>query len=297
MRPFVATIVALALTVPAVAGAARIKPVTHGGDVSIRVAGKSSGYHRASAAHPIEIVVKGPTSIRILSRALIPPDVAAGPIAYALRVQTDGVAVQTRRVRAAVSTRATGPAGSKVGTLEREILRVAAGEHRIRISPEGAGDELAIRVLRGTGKKQKTTWISFAPEIYESAVRLHAGDAEETYYRLSATKPVEATIRGPLRMKVTSRIDFDAVNGTTQAYLLKVLLDGAEWKAFPLKARSSHTATYPDLPEITPGMGQVVDLQVPNGTHDVSFHLDGMTAAGGALRIRVPKPTLRLQPQ
>lgn len=296
MRPLTAAIMVLALAVATPAQASRIKPVAHGGELTITVAGKPSGYHRASAAHPVEVVVKGPTSIRVLTRAVVSSGDVAGVITYRLRVETDGVAVQTRSVRAVTSTRAAGPGGLKVGTLEREIVRVPPGQHRIRIAPEGTSDELAVRVLKGTGKKQKTVWVSFAPESYESAVRLHAGDAEETYYRFSTAKPVGAVIRGPLRMKITSRIDFDTVNGTTQAYLLKVLLDGTEWKAFPLKARSSHTAIYPDLPDITPGMGQVVELQVPNGIHEVSFYLNGSTASGAALRLRVPKSTLGLQP-
>jgi hypothetical protein len=75
------------------------------------------------------------------------------------------------------------------------------------------------------------------------------------------------------------------------------LLDGAAWKSVPSKSRASHTATYPDLPEITPGIGQILDLEIPAGMHDVAFHLEGTTAGGAALRIRVPpKAQLGLSP-
>ena len=74
--------------------------------------------------------------------------------------------------------------------------------------------------------------------------------------------------------------------------MIQALLDGELWKTFPLESKASHTSTYPEFSEITPGRGRIIELEIPDGTHEVSFTLNGTTASGAALRIRVPKKEL-----
>lgn len=290
-------IVALSVCVSAPeAGAAvkRIRPVSHAGDLKILIGGKSSSYQKATKEEPIEFRIKGPKSVRLLSRYLFdtaPPE--DEKVAYRLGVEIDEATLPTVKETAAISRQARLEDGGRVGTLERTVVRIPAGDHKVRVYPLDADAAVALRIFPGTGRKSKISWIPFAPERHAGSLRLHSGDKEYTYYRVNQEEPVGMTIHGPLRLKVSARLDFGAANGYTQAYVIQALLDGELWRTFPLESRASHTSTYPEFPEITPGRGRIIELEVPDGTHDVSFTLNGTTASGAALRIRVPKRDLR----
>jgi hypothetical protein len=164
----------------------------------------------------------------------------------------------------------------------------------VRISPTARDVSVALRVLRMQAKPKPTKWIPFAPESFQSAIRLQSRDTEFTYYRFDMREPVAVTIQGPLRLKVLTRLDFGTERGYTQAYVVKVFLDGEPWKNFSLTSSASHTAVYPDLGEITPGVGRDFILAVPAGSHDVKIYLDCTTASAASLRIVVPERELLL---
>jgi hypothetical protein len=289
----VAIVLGSLLTIDAPAASKRIKPTAHAGAVKVKIGKKTSGYHKATAEQPVEFRVKGPTKVRLLSRCLFttPPK---DRITYRIHVEIDGVALPTAVENATVSSDARLADGKPIGTLERTILRIPDGDHKVRLFPEGEDPEVAVRLFLGTGKKSKTTWVSFAPEDHAGSIRLHAGDTEYAYYRFNEEQPVQVTIVGPLRLKITTRLDFGSANGYTQSYIVHAMLDGELWKSFPLQSRASHTSTYPDFPDITPGRGQIIELEVPEGSHQIEIHLNGTTAAGAALRIRVPKQELKI---
>ena len=275
------------------AASKRIRPSAHAGSVTIQIGGKSSSYQKATKQKPIEFRMKGPSSVRLLSRYLFAPTSSRGEkVAYQLAVEIDEATLPTTIEKASVSSQAWLEGGGRVGTLERTIVRIPAGDHKVRVYPLEMGAAVAMRILPGTGKRAKTTWVPFAPETHAGALRLHSGDREYTYYRLNDAEAIRMTIHGPLRMKITTRLDFGAANGYTQAYVIQAFLDGELWKTFPLESRASHTSSYPEFPEVAPGRGRLVELEVPNGTHEVSITLNGTTATGAALRIRVPKREL-----
>lgn len=295
---FLLGLAAFLITIPAdevAAASKRIKPTSSAGSLSIRIAGKNSGYDKATRWTPVEFRVKGPKSVRLLSRYMFSsPPADDTEVTYRLRVEIDAATLPTATEKATVSTRARLPEGGRVGTLERTILRIPDGDHKVRVYPLERDATIALRVLSGSGKKSKISWTSFAPETHAGALRLHGGDTEYTYYRFNQEEAVAMTIHGPLRLKMTTRLDFGTGNGYTQAYVVKIFLDGELWKTYPLESRASHTSTYPDYPEITPGRGRILEVEIPDGTHEVSITLNGTTAAGAALRIRVPKKDLQV---
>ncbi len=285
---------ALALTLAPAASAAskRIRPVSHGGRVQVGIGAKKFTYHTASKEKPVVFRVKGPLPVKILSRCLFTD--APGATTYHLRLEIDGVELRTITEKAGISARAAIAGGGKIGSLEKAIVQIPSGDHRVRLFPTEPGARVAVRVFTGTGKRTAAKMVPFAPEKFLQAVRLHAGDLETTLYRFDAVRPIEVPIHGPLHLDIGTRIDFGSSNGYTQAYVIKANLDGRPWKSFALKSRASHTVAYPDLPEITPGVERTIQLDVPSGSHVVSITLDGTTAAAAALRIRVPERELKV---
>jgi hypothetical protein len=273
------------------ASTSKIDPTSHAGAMEIDLGGKTSLYHKATKLHPLKFRVSGPLAVRVLSRYLFENPDRAEPTTYEFVLAIDNLEIKNITETANVSREAT-VNGGPVGSLERAIVRLPAGDHEVRVSPLGEDDAVALRLFKGDGKKPKLKWVTFAPQVYEKAIRLHGRDSEVTYYRLTGNHNVEVKLRGPMRLKVMSRVDFGMERGHTQAYVIKVLLDDKEWKSHPLKSRASHISTYPEMQGITPGMGKEFRLKVPEGEHKVTLVLDCTTAEGASVRILVPEGDL-----
>lgn len=265
-----------------------IKPVPGSPAVRVRTGGKVRLYHSASAAKPLEYRIRGPRSIRILTRCGISSPSETKATIYHIAVTVDGLPLTSKTLSSMVSSSAKGDAGVPLGALKKIVVRVPPGEHVIRIIPADPNPVL-VRMLTGTGKTAPAKLIPFEPERYVKAVRLMERDLETTVYRFTPSQPIGLTILGPLPLRVTTRLDFGSTNGVTQNYLLKVTMDGKPLKAFALKSAASHTATYPDLSEITPGRARSIDLNVPRGNHQIVITLDGTTAEGASMRIEIPQ--------
>jgi hypothetical protein len=280
-------------TVKRPVASARIAASVSDGVVKIRLGKKKlSNYDRGSKLKPVEYSVHGPTPIRILNRFLLASLSSPVPSELTYRIEIDGRALRTVKSKAAPSRTARLSGGGAVSVLSTRFVQVPAGIHRIRVYPVDDRVLLAAKVLRGSGKKV-SGWTPFAPESFERALRLHIKDSETTAYRMTPEKPVGLTLFGPMKLRATSRLDFGSAAGMTQAYVLKVALNGKPWKSFSLKARASHTAVYPEMNEITPGMAKTVVLSVPSGRNEIVFALAGTTAGGGTLQLHVPKRALR----
>jgi hypothetical protein len=267
----------------------RIRPAASAGPVKVKVGKKSSSYHKATQAKPLEFSIRGPATVRVLSRLMFAAPEQAKATTYAFRVEVGPNVLRTVTEKAGVSKSATLEGGIKIGSLEKSTIHLPAGKHRVRIVPVDANVALAVKILRGTGAKAKIKWTSFQPDAGAKAVRLHEKDQELTVYRFSPTQPVTVTLRGPLKMRVTTRLDFGLTNGVTQAYVIKASMDSKPAKSFALKSTASHTATYPDLNQITPGRPQSFEIVVPSGPHKIVLELSGTTAAGASARIQIPQ--------
>lgn len=267
----------------------RIRPATSAGSVKVKVGKKTVAYSKATTQKPVEFTIKGPATIRVLSRYIFPTPEAAKTTTYRFRIEVGQSVLRTETKKAGVSTNAGLEGGVKIGTLEKSVIRVPPGTHRVKIIPLEAGTTVAVRILKGTGKKTPIKWINFQPDTGARAVRLHEKDQESTVYRFIPGEAVGITILGPLKMRVTTRLDFGLTNGMTQSYILRASLDGKPWKSFTQKSTASHTATYPDLAQITPGKGSSVVLDVPSGRHKISLELAGTTAAGASVRVQIPQ--------
>ncbi len=289
-----AALVLLCLLLGAAPGAeaasSRVKAASSAGKLTVVVDSKRVGYDLATAAKPVEVKVPGPMSIRVVSRLVFPAGSKAKKTPYSLRIEVDGVALRTLAITAGVSRAAKTQDGRALGTLERAVVQIPAGARSVHIVPVGDGVQVALRVFRGKGSKSKSTvkWTPVAPETYEKAVRLHGRDSEVTYYRFGPEKPIGLTINGPATLRVITRLDFAQARGYSLTYAIKVSIDGSLVKTFSLKANASHTATYPDMREVTPGVGRDLRFDVPKGRHTVTIGLDATTAKAASLRILIP---------
>ncbi|MFH1679546.1 MAG: hypothetical protein ABIH26_02765 [Candidatus Eisenbacteria bacterium] len=286
-------ILAAAVAAPVEAASSRLRPEPGSKSMRISVGGKRSTYHVATREAPLEFRVHGPGPVRVCTRYLYPGEDKAAPIEYRVRLEIDGVELRTLEEVAAPDVRARAADGNPVGSFEKEAVLIPSGSHRLRIFPAEAGSAVAVRLFKGYGTPKKIAWVSFAPESYARALRLHAKESETIYYRFDVDKPVAFRIYGPLTVRVMTRLDFGLERASSQLYTIKVLVDGDLLASVPMKSKASHTSSYPDLPEITPGVARTFEFDVPKGKHQVQITLDCTSARSAALRILIPRRAVR----
>ncbi len=292
--PAIATVI---LSLPAAAQLVRIDPEKHAGRRGILIgeSRKAMVYHRTSQEQPAEFSVQGPVPLRVIARHYSP---GRGLVTMRLRIEIeedgeDEAETAVIHLDPRPSNTARRRDGTSVGVLRRGEIRIPAGLHRVRIYPENTTRSAVVRVFKGTPTRSAASWVPFAPHRFEQAVILHGPDSETTYYRFNKETPVGLEVLGPLRLRVTTRLDFDEVAGSTQSYVVRVLLDGEPWQVFPMSSRTSPNVFYPDLPEIAPGIAREFTVSIPQGRHDVEMYLVSTTAGGASARIRVPARELR----
>lgn len=269
-----------------------IKPSRHAGRVKVAIDGRKSTYYKATSESPVTLRVQGPIPLRVLHRFYAPSLTSVTPARYSVRILVDGKLVKSDGATVKLVESAAVDGGGFGGRLGKVVAQIPGGEHTVTIAPTGEMSTVLLRVYAGTARKQKTKWMAFEPHTYTESVRLHNRENETIVYRFDQTKPAGVELIGPARLMVGTRIDFGLPDGYTQSYVVKVMKNDKPWKSFALKARSSHTATYPDRPGILPGVERSFELDVPRGTHRLTFHLEGTTAEGAALRLRVPEKVL-----
>lgn len=287
---------AAALLVPGTAAAAssRIHPIGEPAEIRVRVGGGVSVYHRSTFDEPAVFPVRGPVAVRLICRELAGGEALDPEGSYLVRFEIDGTALRTVTLESGVSRKArVAGTDGPVGALRKTLVRLPAGNHKLRIYPLGEETAVALRLFRGDGRKRSTKWVSFAPQSCIRPVRLHTRDTETTYYRFDDKTPASLEINGPVCLKVRTRLDFGEVRGYSQTYTITAWIDGELFRTETVKARASHTSVYPDLPDITPGIGRDITVDVPRGRHQVSFFLAGATAEAASLRILIPERAVR----
>jgi hypothetical protein len=297
--PLIATLAvmfALDGTAYAAAKTRVLKPEPGAPSIKVHIGKKTKRYYATTRVKPVEYRIGGPIAIRVMSRCTYPSPSLARTTRYNLLVEVDGVPLRTISERAPVSRSARGLAGTPIGALQSGVIRIPAGQHRVRIAPNEA-TTILVRVLTGTGRRPIGHMVPYQPETFVRAMRVHENDQESTVYRFTSAQPIRLALRGPVPVRLVTRLDFGMDTGVTQNYVIRVMLDEKPFKTFPLKATASHTASYPDMPEIAPGKARSVALVIPRGIHQIVVLLDGTTADGATARIEIPQPTMRGTPQ
>lgn len=134
---------------------------------------------------------------------------------------------------------------------------------------------LPVGLIIAYGRSSKSESSVFRPKICKDTVRIKVGEKVRTYYSLYPDAPVTLEVRGPVRLRAITRIDFDTAISRSQSYEIRVYADGSsEYLSFKKKSKPSFLSTFPDSKKKTPGKIRNIYLDIPKGKHALVFCLE-----------------------
>lgn len=259
--------------------------------VNVKVEEKTRTYFRATPQAPVEVVVKGPAMLRVVSRAELPA--ASGtPVSYRVRVSEGKKVLERQSIVTTLSTQARTKKGPQaLGQSRQMIVKVlGSGDHTLKVSVEGVPSVL-LRLLTVEAPDRKERTVSLTPVEATRSVLFKEGERVFPYYSALPGKPVRFRVVGPVKLDLISRLDFDLTMRGRQSYRLAIS-DGRRRREVEFKTTKALTATYEDLKDRVPSKFRRLELPVGEGMHEITVDL--LKPAHGSVEVqaRIPEPTV-----
>lgn len=234
--------------------------------------------------------LQGPRRLKVIARYLF-ADTDSDRVPYTLIVAIDGREVLRKRFTGQVLESVTPCRGEqRIGSLRRAYVELPAGRHEVslRAESDGAG-EVGVRLFRQV-RRQRESWVTFAPERFAQLRHLQFDSGNQSvYYQFTADQPLRLSVIGPTTLRLSTRLDFDHTMNGTQQYSLQVLLDGEPRRSFHFDCIALTSATYVERPDILPGVRKNLRIQVPRGEHTVDVICLRPENCSVATMVHIPK--------
>lgn len=248
-------------------------------------------YYGFDANTPLAFKVQGPTQVRVLTRLRYIPGME-GEQSYELILSEDGVEKEKVLYNTTESEKASYVEGTdmslgKAMRIEFAVDDTSSHTYEIRLS-KNTGKRVEARVFKLRDN------VEITPIEYAQSITAFLSESRErTYYLLTREHPVKVRVRGPTRMEVHARLDYNPGMVGKQMYILKVLQDDKTLKSFHIESVRSSTVSYEDRPTIVPGAAKTLQIEVPEGPHTYEFRLPNLQFKGVALRFLIPAKSVR----
>jgi hypothetical protein len=258
--------------------------------MELRVSGKLREYFVLDTATPIELTIKGPAKLKLLSRAILsaPNDT----LDYSYVVERKGASkpltVKHSTFRSEKSAFA-GPMEGAVAESRARTIDVPGGEQTYTLSlPKTARNRLLFRFGTDTESFDGTTIVAMTPSEFTTQVDLTTREETLSYYRVGIGNRVVLNLVGPATLKVLARIEFDPTMSQTQKWKVAVSEDGVAKSTYNLSAKPSDITVYKVAASLIPSAAEVFYVDVPTGSHRYEFALPD-DQRSGLLRFLLPR--------
>lgn len=260
------------------------------GSVCLEVAGSQVDYTLLDGRDSAQASVQGPRRLKLISRYLFDAE-DPDRVPYTVTILVDGNEVLRKTFNGLPHTDvAVCRDDRRVGQLRRAYVELPTGRHEVTVLAESAGQgKVAVRLFRQV-RRQRESWVTFAPEQYQELRHLQFDSGNQSvYYQFSIDRPLRLSVIGPTTLRLSTRLDFDHTMNGTQQYALQVHFDGEPWRVFHFDCTALTSATYVERPDILPGVRKNLRIQVPRGQHTVEVQCVRPDHCGVATMIHIPK--------
>jgi hypothetical protein len=243
---------------------------------------KKDSYSILAKNQPVTLTVEGPTYLRIYTR--IPwHDRSAKHEMYKVILQENEIDEKIITLESERSEVSKGKNGVPMSKWRSFYIEVPDGQNSYRLihwsSPR---DTILLKFAYESPKK----WKDIAATEYLSVMEAIEEERFVTYYELPHDRSVTLRIEGPTKLKVISRLNYDAQTVGEQNYTL-IVEDNGEIEKFPIKCYKSEIITYADRKDIVPSAAKRSYINVADGLHTLHFRLSGTIAKSISLRFQV----------
>lgn len=252
------------------------KPSNFDDDIQLIISGKTRHYFVLDQDSNVEITVKGPSKLKVMSRLVMTNGQESGEYKFNYQID-DSKKVKTVSHKTVASDKVEYKDNKEgvVSVIRKRIIDVPRGSHTYRFSlPEGAIETLYMRFSQKTNEfTGGTPVVAMTPFQFTTSVDLVSREESYTYYRVGNEDRVVLKLVGPATMKVLSRIEFDSQMQGKQKWKVQLLEDGKESRVYNLSASKSEVNVYREESALVPSHAETFYIEIPKGEHVYEFKL------------------------
>lgn len=297
IRSLTCAVLALSLmtgaVTPTVAGqkTSNLTP-TGGTPVKVAVGGKEQTYYTVGSSGRLKVKVDGPGKLTVISRILLPSGSTQAQ-SYSIRVWEKGTVVCSQKTESDASGAVLKGAGTILGKLRKFHVDAPPGSHVYEVGIEDAGKtSAAVKLQFGRGKS-KAKMANLQPVSYSRVATAVVKEKLLKYYVCAKDRGVQLRVIGPTRLKVTTRLNYDASMKGGQKFGLGVWEGDKRIKLKSFSTSKALAATYQDWKDVIPGKAVAFTLAVPSGEHYYYYKLEEGMARSVSLRFSIPQKDLK----
>ena len=272
-----------------------LKPKNATSKTTIIIWGKSRTYYPLTFTHSTIVTVKGPGTLKIITRERIQSE---NPQDYSVYYSVNGEKKNNldfsnviKDKKAFFRDKILGFPGT-AGIFSLELGR---GENTVEFWRNSEKPLVDARFLFAPLKEKKVKWVSMSPLFPNEPVALVTNEEVYTYYRYSENKPLKIKVTGPTTLRILNRIENHYQMKGRIHYRLQVKEDKIVKNTYQLSSVRSEVTVYKKGCGRTPGKANEIIIAVPGGTHRyeiIPLDKDKNSILG---RVLFPKKDVRLK--
>jgi hypothetical protein len=264
-----------------------------GSALKVAVGEKEQTYYTLTPSGRLHVKVDGPGKLTVMSRLFLPAGVK-GAKAYAVRVMEKGSVLSTQKTETEQSDATVKTTGEKLGKLRKLRVSIPQGSHVLEVGLEEPGNaSVAVKLQFDAGKKKKANQVSLQARSYSRVATAVVKEKLLTYYVSAKDRGVQLRVIGPTRLKVTTRLNYDASMKGGQKYGVGVWEGEKRILLKSLVTSKALAAMYQDWKDVVPGKAAIFSMPVSSGEHYYYFKLEEGSGKSLSLRFSIPKKDLK----
>jgi hypothetical protein len=266
------------LIVAAAAGADQVEVRSSSRQVDVSVIQRMDlGYYLLTSRQALEFAVQGPTWLRVYTRLWWPEGVDWDQ-QYRMSLW-QGDVERPLQFESGLSGSSFGPGRRQVGKWRSFYVQVPAGSNSYLLKLDKAPcDTVGVRFTF----RAPRPWQPVAVQGSELVLADGADTARVT--RLEPGVPLQVTVSGPCRVRVSARLNFDPSMVGAQNFVLTV--DDGERPVSTDNFRVSRSgAVYVNEPGLVPSSRKSLRFNLGEGTHRLSINLSGTLARSAGVLV------------
>lgn len=243
---------------------------------------KTDEYLLLTKNQPLSFSVEGPTYLRAYTRIVWPKNNMGSEI-YKVILQENEIDETIITLESDESRVTRDKKGRALSKWRSFYIEVPEGLNRYKLthwsSPQ---DTILVKFAYESPKR----WEEIPAAEYSAIIEAIEEERIIKYYELKGDRNVTVRIKGPQRLRMIARLNYDEKMIGDQNYTI-MLEENGKVEKFPMKCYKSQMITYKDRKNLVPSNARSFHINLGDGIHTLKFKLAGTVAESAALRFLV----------